>query len=85
MKDTRWIVYGFSLATAMGVAYVGCAIFDVLFPSFGLIHWLAPASPWPISGSATGLITGLAMFSIAGFVFGAVYAIAWGFWSKWLE
>jgi len=27
-----WKVNAFSLATTLGVAYIGCAIFDVLFP-----------------------------------------------------
>jgi hypothetical protein len=85
MKDSRWSVYGSSLATTMGVAYVFCAIFDALFPPFGLLRWLAPASPWPITGSATAFIAGLVLFSVAGFVLGAFYGIAWGFWNKRLK
>ncbi len=46
-----WKVNALSLATTVGVAYVLCAIFDVLFPPFGLLAALAPASPWRISGS----------------------------------
>ena len=85
MQDSRWIVYASSLATTLGVAYVLCAIFDALFPPFGLIRSLAQASPWPITGSATAFIVGLALFSVAGFVLGAFYGIAWGFWSKRLK
>lgn len=85
MKDSSWSVYAASLATTAGVVYVFCAIFDALFPPFGLIRWLAPASPLPIGGSATGFITGLAMFIVVGFLLGSVYAIALGFWSKRLK
>ena len=71
-----------SLATTLGVAYIFCAIFDVLFPPFGLLAALAPASPWPISGSPLAFLTGFVLFTVAGFVLGALYGIAWGFWSK---
>ncbi len=77
-----WKVHAFSLATTLGVAYISCAIFDVLFPPFGLLAALAPASPWPISGSPLAFLTGFALFTVAGFVLGALYGIAWGFWSK---
>ena len=43
--------HAFSLATTMGVAYIACAIFDVLFPPFGMLVALAPHSPLPIFGS----------------------------------
>ena len=80
-----WKVHAFSLATAVGVAYILCAIFDALFPPFGLLAALAPASPWPISGSPLGLLTGIVLFTVAGFVLGALYGIAWEFWSKKLR
>ena len=80
-----WKAHAFSLATTMGVAYIACAIFDVLFPPFGMLTALAPASPWPIHGSPLGYLTGFAMFTVAGFLLGALYGIAWGFWSKRLR
>lgn len=80
-----WKVHAFSLATTMGLAYLLCAIFDVLFPPFGLLAALSPASPFPISGSLLGFLTGFALFTIAGFVLGAFYGIAWKFWSKRLH
>ena len=80
-----WKVHAFSLATTVGVAYILCAIFDALFPPFGLLAALAPASPWPISGSPLGLLTGFVLFAVAGFVLGALYGIAWEFWSKKLR
>jgi hypothetical protein len=84
MTDS-WKVNAFSLATTVGVAYILCAIFDVLFPPFGLIAALAPSSPWPISGSPLGILTGFVLFTVAGFVLGALYGIAWEFWSKRLR
>ena len=80
-----WKVPAFSLATTLAVIYIFCAIFDLLFPPFGLIAALAPASPWPISGSPLGLLMGFAMFTVAGFVLGALYGFASGFWSKRLR
>jgi hypothetical protein len=74
--------HAFSLATTMGVAYIGCAIFDVLFPPYGMLVALAPHSPLPIFGSALGFLTGFVMFTVAGFALGAIYGIAWAFWSK---
>lgn len=74
-----------SLATTLGVAYVLCAIFDALFPPFGMLAGLASASPWPISGSLLAYLTGFVLFTAAGFVLGALYGIAWGFWSKRLR
>ena len=74
--------HAFSLATTMGVAYILCAIFDVLFPPFGMLVALAPHSPLPIFGSPLGFLTGFAMFTVAGFVLGALYGSAWDFWSK---
>jgi len=78
-------VHALSLATTLGVAYILCAIFDALFPPFGLLHALAPASPWPISGSPFAFLTGLVTFIVAGFLLGALYGIAWEFWSKRLQ
>ncbi len=80
-----WKTYALSLATTWGVAYVLCAIFDALFPPFGLIRWLSQASPWPIYGSLAGFITGFVMFTAAGFALGAIYGIAWGFWRQKLK
>lgn len=80
-----WKAHAFSLATTLGVAYVLCAIFDALFPPFGLLAALAPASPWPISGSPPAFLAGFVLFTAAGFVLGALYGIAWGFWSDKLR
>ena len=80
-----WKINAFSLATTLGVAYIGCAIFDVLFPPYGLLAALAPLSPWPISGSPLAFLTGFGWFTVGGFVLGALYGIAWGFWSKTLR
>ena len=80
-----WKVHAFSLATTLGVAYVACAVFDALFPPFGMLAGLASASPWPISGSPLAYLTGFVLFTVAGFVLGALYGIAWGFWSKRLR
>ena len=80
-----WKVHAFALATTLGVAYILCAIFDVLFPPFGMLAGLASASPWPISGSPLAFLTGFVLFTAAGFVLGALYGIAWGFWSKRLR
>jgi len=84
MTDS-WKVHAFTLATTLGVAYVPCAIFDALFPAFGLLAALASASPWPVSGSPIAFLTGFVSFTVAGFVLGALYGIAWGFWSKRLR
>ena len=80
-----WKVHAFSLATILGVAYILCAIFDVLFPPFGLLVALAPHSPWPIFGGPLALLTGFVSFTVAGFVLGALYGFAWEFWSKRLR
>lgn len=80
-----WKMHAFSLATTLGVAYISCAVFDALFPPFGLLAALTQASPWPLYGSPTGFLTGFATFIVAGFVLGALYGIAWQFWSKRLR
>ena len=84
-KLDSWKVHALSLTVTLSVAYALCAIFDVLFPPFGLLAALAPASPLPISGSPLAYLTGFALFTIAGFVFGAIHGIAWEFWSKKLR
>lgn len=81
MTDS-WKVHAFSLATTLGVAYILCAIFDALFPPYGFLAALAPASPFPISGSPLGFLIGFVLFTIIGFVLGALHGIAWQFWSK---
>ena len=74
--------HALSLATTMGAAYVACAIFDLLFPPFGMLVALGPHSPMPIYGSPVGFLTGFVMFSVAGFFLGGIYGCAWGFWSR---
>ena len=74
--------HAFSLATTMGVAYIACAVFDLLFPPFGMLAALAPHSPMPIFGSPLGFLTGFLMFTVAGFALGALYGTAWDFWHK---
>ena len=81
-KPDSWKVNALSMTVTMSVAYILCAIFDVLFPPFGLLAALAPAGPLPISGSPLAYLTGFALFTVAGFVFGALHGIAWKFWSK---
>ncbi len=82
---STWKVNAFSLATTLAVAYVSCAIFDVLFPPYGLIAAIAPSSPLPISGSFLGFLSGLVLFTVVGFVLGALHGAAWGFWSRRLQ
>ncbi len=77
-----WKVYASSLATTLGVVYIGCALFDVLFPPYGLLVAFAPHSLWPLYGTPFGFLTGFVSFSVAGFVLGTLYGIAWEFWSK---
>ena len=84
MADS-WKVNAFTLATTFAVAYISCAIFDALFPPFGLLTALAPSSPWPISGSFMAFLTGFVMFTVIGFALGALYGIAWRFWGKILR
>jgi copper chaperone CopZ len=84
-KPDSWKVHALSLTVTLSAAYTLCAIFDVLFPRFGLLAELAAASPLPISGSPLAYLTGFALFTVAGFVFGALHGIAWEFWSKRLR
>ena len=84
-KPDSWKVHALSLTVTLSAAYTLCAIFDVLFPRFGLLAALAPASPLPISGAPLAYLTGFALFTVAGFVFGALHGIAWEFWSKRLR
>jgi hypothetical protein len=80
-----WKVYGWALATTLAIAYIACAIFDAVFPPYGMLVAFGPHSPWPIYGSPVGLLSGLVTFVVAGFVLGAVYGFAWEFWSKRLS
>ena len=84
-RADSWKVHALSLTVTLSVAYTVCAIFDVLFPRFGLLALLAPASPLPISGSPLSYLTGFALFTVAGFVLGAVHGTAWEFWNKRLR
>jgi hypothetical protein len=78
----NWNVYALSLATTAAVTYVLCAIFDALFPPYGLVALLAPASPWALAGSPAGYATGLILFTLAGYVLGAIYGAAGRYWSR---
>lgn len=80
--NSLWKIHASSLATTSAIAYIGCAIFDAIFPPFGLLAALAPTSPWPLSGTPLGLLAGFVTFSVVGFVLGAFYGIAWEFWKK---
>lgn len=75
-------VHALSLATTMAVAFVLCAIYDTLFPPYGLLTALKPISPLPLSGSLTGFLTGLLFFTVAGLGLGGLYGMASGFWTK---
>jgi hypothetical protein len=65
----------------LAVAYILCAIFDMLFPPYGFLAKLSSASPWPIYGGPISFLTGFVMLTTAGFVFGAFYRVEWEFWS----
>ena len=80
-----WKVSAFSLATTLGVAYILCAIFDALYPPYGLLAVLAPASPWPLSGGLRGSVTGIGVFMVAGFVLGALHGSVSGSWRRILR
>ena len=84
-RADSWLVPALSLATTLGVAYISCAIFDMLFPPFGLLAALASASPLPISGSPLGFLTGFGMFTVAGFVLGALHGVSSALWSRILR
>ena len=81
----RWNVAGFALATTFSVAYVACFIFDRLFPPFGLLALASQASPWPLVGGFWSVAAGLILFATAGFVLGAIHALALAFWHKRLS
>lgn len=85
MIDAGWKVHAFAVATTGAIAYVLCALFDALFPPYGLLAWLAPASPWPVTGSPLGYVYGFALFTVGGFVLGAIYGGALGFWGGRLQ
>lgn len=82
MKKSSWYTYGAALSTTVAVAFILCSIFDLAFRPYGLLQLIGSASPWPITGSLIGFITGLVMFSFMGFILGAIYAVAFGFWDK---
>lgn len=79
---TTWKVNAFALATTLGIAYILCAIFDTLFPPYGFLSAHVTATPWPIYGSLVGFMTGFIMFTVIGFIFGALYGFFANFWSK---
>lgn len=85
MRQDDWKTSGLGLATTLSMAYVLCAVFDALFPPYGLLRLLAPVSPWPIEGNVAGFVTGFAMFAFAGFGLGAFHALAQEFWSERLK
>ena len=89
MRDSCWIDYGFSFATAMGLAYIGSTISDMFLVPLELFRRLATAHPWPITARTTDFIVGFAIFSSAVFVFGMLYAIVWEFsstgWNDGIE
>ena len=80
-----WKVHTLSLPTTLVVAFVFCVIFNFLLPPFRLLAAIAPASPLPISGNPLAFLTGLTLFTIAGFVLGASHGIAWAYWGKKLH
>ena len=84
-RADSWKIHALSLTVTVSFAYALCALVDVLFPRFGLLAALTPAGLLPISGSPLAYLTGLAVFTVAGFVLGAVHGIAWDFWSKKLR
>ena len=84
MTDS-WKVHSFSLGSAAGVFFIMCAIFDALFPPFGLIAAVSSHSPWPLFGSPLGFLSEFVTFTVGGLVLGALYGIAWDFWSKRLS
>ena len=79
-----WKVHAFALATTTSVAYVLCALFDLLFPPFGMLAALAPSSPWPITGSPIGFLIGFAR-SPSLVLCSAHAGIAWEFWKRRLR
>ena len=78
-------VHAFALATTMAIAFVLCAIFDLLFPPYGMLTALKPLSPFPLSGSPLALLIGLVVFTIVGFLIGGLYGSVAEFWNKRLR
>ena len=85
MTSSDWKVCAFSLATVFALAYIACAVFDLLFPPYGMLKALGPISPWPLYGSPVGLVAGLMSFTVIGFILGAIYGAAWNFWDSRLS
>ena len=77
MKASRWIGYGFSFATALGLAYIGSAIFVMLLMQFELVRMFSTAHSWLIIAPANAFIISFAIFSSAVLAFGVLYAIVW--------
>lgn len=80
-----WKIRAFALATTSGVTYILCVIFDALFPPFGLVAAMSEISPFSLSGSPAGYLSGFALFVAVGFALGAVYGGATNFWTKRLR
>jgi len=78
-------LHALALATTTAVAFVLCAVYDFLFPPYGLLTALKPISPLPLSGSILGFLTGLVFFAVAGLLLGGLYGIASEFWAKRLR
>ncbi len=78
-------VHALALATTAAIAFVLCAVYDALFPPYGLLMALKPISPLPLSGSPVGFVTGLVFFTIAGLLLGGLYGTASEFWKKRLQ
>ena len=76
-----WSAYAASMATTAAAVYILCAIFDALFPPYGLLAFLAPASPWPLVGSPLSYAASFVSFTLAGYVLGGIYGTAWRYWS----
>ena len=84
-KPDSWKIHALSMTVTLSMAYTLCAVFDVLFPRFGLLSALVPTSPLEISGTPLAYLTGFALFTVAGFLFGALHGVAWQFWSRRLR
>lgn len=80
--ESNWKLPALALATTFGLTYIICAIYDALFPPYGMLQALAPVSPWPIYGSLAGWLLGFITFTVLGFYFGALYGAAYCYWNK---